>query len=76
MTAGRHWSLTTRRGDGIAVVAISEPGVDPTILVTLDDVDGCPLPTAEFTIAEAAQLREAIRSICEQLVRDDPRLWR
>jgi len=38
---------------------------DATILVSLDDVDDCVMPSAEFTVAEAADFRELLRQACE-----------
>lgn len=37
---------------------------DVTILVSLDGVDDYVIPSAEFTIAEAADFRELLRQAC------------
>ena len=57
---------TTRRGDRLVVTLIDEAGAEPTILLTVDDVDQTPLPTVELTIDETAALRETLRALCER----------
>ena len=57
--------LQTRRGDGVLVTLFQHAGEHPTILVSVSDADDTTIPTAEFTLQEAAELREILRKFCE-----------
>jgi hypothetical protein len=56
----------TLRGDDVQVTLFTHPGEEPTILLTVIDHDESPVPTAEFTLAEAGELRDLLRRLCEQ----------
>lgn len=58
--------ILTLRGDDVMVTLFTHAGEDPTILVTVIDHDESPIPTAEFTLTEAGDLRELLRRFCEQ----------
>lgn len=66
--------LTTVRGDRVLVSLFDDPPA-PTVLLSVDDADGTAVPTAEFTVPEAAELREAIRSMCEEAERERTGRW-
>lgn len=53
--------MTTARGDTVVVTLFSRPGEQSTILVSVDDADGTPIPTVELTLPEAAKLRSLLR---------------
>lgn len=55
--------LRTTRGDHVAITLFTHAGEAPTILVTVLDADGCAVPTAEFTIREAAEFRDLLREL-------------
>lgn len=59
----------TLRGDVVKVTLFEHCGEPPSILVTLIDADDTVPPTAEFTIGEAAEVREVLRKFCEQAQR-------
>ena len=61
--------IETVRGDRIVVTLFMHPGERPSIMVTIDDVDESLVPTAELTIPEAADLREALRKLSEATAR-------
>jgi hypothetical protein len=61
--------FSTLRGDDLQVTLFTHAGEEPTILVTVIDHDESLVPTAEFTLAEAGELREVLRSLCEQALR-------
>ena len=65
-------TIHTERGDDVVVTLMDFAGQPPTVLFTLHDAGGTALPTAEFTMAEAADLREAIRKLSEGAAR---RAW-
>ena len=54
-------------GDEI-VVTLSWLGDEPTIMLSVLDVDDTSIPTAEMTLREASELRETIRKLCEEAV--------
>lgn len=58
-------AVETSRGDTVTIQLVTPDNGDATILVSLDDVDECVMPTAEFTIQEAAEFRELLRQACE-----------
>lgn len=58
-------AVETSRGDTVHVQLVTPDNGDATILVSLDDADDCVMPTAEFTIKEAADFRELLRQACE-----------
>jgi len=58
-------AVETSRGDTVHVQLVTPDNGDATILVSLDDADDCVMPTAEFTIKEAADFREILRQACE-----------
>jgi len=58
--------LQTVRGDDVKVTLFTHAGEASTILLTVVDNDECPVPTAEFTLAEAARLRDLLRRFCEE----------
>lgn len=58
--------FSTLRGDELMVTLFTHSGEDPTILVTVIDHDDTPIPTAEFTLREAGEVRELLRRLCEQ----------
>jgi len=61
--------VRTSRGDAVVLTLFDHAGEDPTILLSVLDADDTPVPTAEFTFAEAALLREELRRMCERVVR-------
>lgn len=61
----RSAAVETRRRDTVTVQLVTPDNGDATILVSLDDADDCVMPTAEFTVAEAADFREILRQACE-----------
>lgn len=61
--------FSTLRGDDLQVTLFTHPGEKPTILVTVIDHDESIVPTAEFTLAEAGELREVLRQLCEEGLR-------
>lgn len=61
--------IHTRRGDTVTVSLMQLADEEPTLLFTLDDPDDTPIPTAEFTIREAAELREVMRKFSEMATR-------
>jgi hypothetical protein len=62
-------TVSTRRGDEVTVTLFDHAGQPPTVLISVADADESRVPTAEFTLAEAADLREAIRRLCEGAAR-------
>jgi hypothetical protein len=56
----------TARGDTIMLTLFINPGEDPSILVSVFDADESPIPTAEFTLPEAGELRDELRRLCER----------
>ncbi|MDA8316500.1 MAG: hypothetical protein M0010_15225 [Actinomycetota bacterium] len=64
----RQVTIPTRRGDTIVVSLVHLAGEEPTLMVALDDADDTPMPTAELTIREAAEMREVMRQFCEEAV--------
>jgi hypothetical protein len=66
--------IRTERGDEI-FVTLMDHGPEPTVLVSLVDADDTKIPTAEFTITEAAELREILRKFGE-LTQHPRRDWR
>lgn len=58
--------ISTARGDRILLSLFTHSGEEATVLVTVLDADDCDAPTAEFTIREAAEFREALRFLCER----------
>lgn len=58
--------FSTLRGDELMVTLFTHAGEEPTILVTLIDHDDTAVPTAEFTLREAGEVRELLRRLCEQ----------
>jgi hypothetical protein len=61
--------ISTVRGDDLKVTLFAHADEDPTILVTLIDHDESLVPTAEFTLYEAAALRDTLRRLCEEGLR-------
>lgn len=57
--------ISTARGDSAHLTLMLLAGDPPSILIQIDDVDDTVCPTAEFTLKEAASLREALRQLCE-----------
>lgn len=53
-------------GDGIAITLFVHGGEEPWILVSVVDADEMPVPTVSLSIAEAAELREALRELLEE----------
>jgi hypothetical protein len=62
-------SFNTQRGDSLVLSLFMHAGEDPSILLTVMDSNETMVPTAEFTVAEAAELREQIRKYCERAAR-------
>ena len=58
--------MATARGDRLLLSLFTHPGEEATVLVTVLDADDCEAPTAEFTLAEAGDFREALRALCER----------
>lgn len=61
----RQTVLETDRGDTIMLTLFEHPGQRASILVSVHDADDTAIPTAEFTLPEAGQLRDELRRLCE-----------
>jgi hypothetical protein len=61
--------MSTVHGDDLQVTLFTHAGEEPTILVTVRDRDESRVPTAEFTLYEAAALRDTLRRLCEEGLR-------
>ena len=61
-----HRTVRTERGDCIDVTLFTHASERPAILLSVTDADDSRVPTAEFTLTEAADLREAVRQLCER----------
>lgn len=61
-------TIRTRRGDEITVTMFKHCGEEPTVMLSVIDADDTKVPTAEFTLREAGELREVIRRLCERAV--------
>lgn len=59
-------TILTARGDRLTLSLFTHAGEDATVMVTVDDADDSVAPTAEFTMAEAGEFREALRALCER----------
>jgi hypothetical protein len=57
-------TIKTERGDTVMVTLFD--GADPSIILSVDDVDDAEMPSVELTISEAAELREALRFQLEE----------
>lgn len=66
-------TLATERGDTLVVTLVALLGDRPSILVSLDDADALPVPTAELTLGEAVELREILRRFAEAISLEDAR---
>lgn len=62
-------TVHTRRGDTIVVSLFEGGGEEPSLLLSVTDPDRTPVPTAELSVTEAAELREIMRGFCERAVR-------
>lgn len=58
-------TLATRRGDEVTMTLFAHPGEAASLLISVADADDSVVPTAEFTIAEAGELRELLRELLE-----------
>jgi hypothetical protein len=59
-------NLKTRRGDDVMVTLFHHTGEPSSILISVFDADNTMVPTAQFTLGEAAELRETLRKFCEK----------
>lgn len=60
-------SIETERGDELMVTAIADEK-GPSVLVTLDDSDRSPVPTAELTVDEAKLLARTLSVFSRRLL--------
>lgn len=62
----RQITAETFRGDRVAITLFTHADEEPTILISILDADDSVVPTAEFTLPEAGDLRDALRALCEE----------
>jgi hypothetical protein len=67
VSRGDMTTIGTAAGDDV-VVTLSWRGEEPAIMISVVDGEETPIPTAELTLREAAELREQIRRLCERAV--------
>lgn len=63
--AAESWTFETDRGDDVVLTLFTHAGQPPSVLVSIRDADASPVPTAEFTLAEAGRFRDVLRRACE-----------
>jgi hypothetical protein len=68
--------VRTARGDLIMMALVTHSGEKPSIIVSIDDADDTLIPTAEFTLPEAGDLRDVLRQLCEAGTQGEGRVRR